>query len=185
MEISVRERQILPTGLRPSQRPPRQARRFEVLRHGEMGKLLLEKGRYQEALVQVEQALALNPHDAESWCSRADVLGCLGRYEEALQSLEQAQELAGFASARLWVQKAVLLILLNRPKLALTCCNQALWRSPSHTQAWLFRGVALHGLGRFKAAYRSYQRVLEPAAPSSANSIRKLCHDLTIDHQAS
>ena len=144
----------------------------------------LEQGCYQEALAQFEQALALDPHQAESWCSRADALSCLGRYEEALQSIEQAQALAGLSNARLWVQKAVLLILLNQPRLALTCCNQALWRSPSHTQAWLFRGVALHGLGKFRAAYRSYQRVLHPVAPAVANSVRRLCHDLALDQQA-
>lgn len=202
MKTSVRDRalsrssdhrQILPTGLRPiqvsdqvsDQVSGQAAKRFVGLRHVEMSKLLLEEGRYLEALAQVEQALTLDPHEAESWCSRADALACLGRYEEALQSLEQAQELAGFGHVRLWVQKAVLLILLNRPRLALTCCNQALWRSPNHTQAWLFRGVALHRLGRCKAAYRSYQRVVEPATPSYANSIRRLCDDLALDHQAS
>ena len=185
METCVRDRQILPTGPRlTSLASSRAAGDFERLRHGEMGKLYLEQGCYQEALAQFEQALALDPHQAESWCSRADALSCLGRYEEALQSIEQAQALAGLSNARLWVQKAVLLILLNQPRLALTCCNQALWRSPSHTQAWLFRGVALHGLGKFRAAYRSYQRVLHPVAPAVANSVRRLCHDLALDQQA-
>jgi tetratricopeptide (TPR) repeat protein len=150
-----------------------------------MGKLLLEQGRYQEALTQFEQALALDPHQAETWSSRADALSGLGRYEAALQNIEQAQALAGLANAHLWVQKAVLLILLNQPQLALTCCNQALWRSPSHLQAWLFRGVALHRLGQLRAAYRSYQRVLQPAIPAVANSMRRLCQDLALDQQAS
>jgi tetratricopeptide (TPR) repeat protein len=142
-------------------------------------------GRYPEALDQFEQALTAHPHDIESWYSRADALACLGRYEDALQSLEQAQELAGFADTRFWVQKAVLLILLNQPEAALNCCNQVLWRSPSHRQAWLFRGVALHRLGRFRASYRSYQRVLQPVLSSTADSIRRLCHDLAPHHQAS
>ncbi|WP_197064747.1 tetratricopeptide repeat protein [Leptolyngbya sp. KIOST-1] len=156
---------------------------FECLRLNEMGQADLEKGRYQEALTHFEQALRLDPHRADSWCHRAEALSCLSRYAEALQSVEQAQALAGLGNPRLWVQKAVLLILLNHPKQALTCCNQALWRSPGHAQAWLFRGVALHRLGLCKAAYRSYQRVLKPE-PGATQSLRKLCRDLALDPQA-
>ncbi|MGB3202856.1 MAG: tetratricopeptide repeat protein [Nodosilinea sp.] len=191
METCVRDRSLSPSFDQPqlitAQRSTSDvpANDFERLRYSEMGKLFLEQGCYQESLAQFEQALTLDPHQADSWCGRADALSCLGRYEEALQSVEQAQALAGLANPRLWVQKAVLLIVLNQPKLALTCCNQALWRSPSHTQAWLFRGVALHRLGQLRAAYRSYQRVLQPSVPAVANSMRRLCQDLALDQQAS
>lgn len=191
MEICVRDRSLSPSFNQPQRLTPQPsasdelASDFERLRCGEMGKLFLEQGCYQEALAQFEQALALDPHQAENWCGRADTLSCLGRYDEALQSVEQAQALAGLTNPRLWVQKAVLLIVLNQPKLALTCCNQALWRSPSHAQAWLFRGVALHRLGQLRAAYRSYQRVLQPSAPAVANSMRRLIQDLALDQQAS
>lgn len=178
METCVRDRQILPTGRRPARPIAALDYETEALRRCERGKRYLEMGRYAEALAQFEQALMTHPHDIESWYSRADAMACLGRYDNALQSLEQAQELAGFADTRFWVQKAVLLILLNEPGAALNCCNQALWRSPNHRQAWLFRGVALHRLGRFRAAYRSYQRVAQPDLPSAAESIRRLCHDL-------
>jgi tetratricopeptide (TPR) repeat protein len=149
-----------------------------------MGKIYLEMGRYPDALAEFEQALTLQPHDVESWYSRASALACLGRHAAALHSLEQAQELAGFANAHLWVQKAVLLILLDDPTSALNCCNQALWRSPNHAQAWLFRGVSLHRLGRFRAACRSYQRVAQTAPPTPADSLRRLCHDLAPNQQA-
>ncbi|WOD39849.1 tetratricopeptide repeat protein [Nodosilinea sp. E11] len=185
METCVRDRQILPTGHRPPRPIPALDYETEARHHRERGKLLLEMGRYREALAQFRQALTVHPHDAESWSSRADALACLGLYDDALQSLEQAQELAGLADPRFWVQKAVLFILLNQPEAALTCCNQALWRSPSHRQAWLFRSVALHRLGQFQAAYRSYQRVSQPGLSSPAESIRQLCHDLAPHHQAS
>ena len=192
---SLDHRQILPIGPRPRlplSAPQRDSGRAcerdyetEALHRCEVGKLCLEVGRYREALEQFEQALTLHPHDVESWCSRADALACLGRYEDALESLEQTQELAGMADVRLWVQKAVLLILLNRPAAALNCCNQALWRSPNHTQAWLFRGVALHRLGQFRAATRSYERVAHPALPFSIDSLRRLCRDVSPSPQAS
>lgn len=171
--------------LSPTPLSPGRDYEIEALRHCETGKLYLEAGRYPEALQQFEQALTVHPHDVESWYGRADALACLSRYDEALHSLEQGQALAGFADARQSVQKAVLLILLNQPEAALNCCNHALWLEPHHTQAWLFRGVALHRLGQFRAAHRSYRRVARPATAPSTDSMRRLCHDIGLDYQAS
>jgi tetratricopeptide (TPR) repeat protein len=156
----------------------------EALRHCELGKIYLEQGRHRQALEHIEQALALHPHDVDSWYSRANALACLNRYDDAMESLEQAQSLIGCDDAHLWVQKATLQILLNQPEAALNSSNRAIWLSPHHTQAWLFRGVALHRLGRFGDSYRSYQRVTQPTSDTSANAIRRLCHDITPNHSA-
>lgn len=175
METCVRDRQILPLNDRWASAPQTAFEAQAVaLRHCELGKIRLEMGRFAEALGLFEQALTLQPHDVESWCGRAEALACLGRSDEALHSIEQAQELAGFANTRLWVQKAGLLVLLNRPEAALNCCNRALWLSPSHAQAWLFRGVALQGLGRFQAACRSYRRVTQPTASPLTSFVNQL-----------
>jgi tetratricopeptide (TPR) repeat protein len=200
MDTGVRDRQILPPDLRRVAAAPLQTTapqpldpqpldpqpldpqpldpEVEALRCCDMGQLYLELGRYQDALLQVEQALAHHPHHIESWYSRADVLACLGRYQDALECLEQAQTLAGYSDRRGWVQKAVLFILIDQPKAALTCCNQALWNSPHHAQAWLFRGVALNRLGRRGDAYRSYRRAAGAAMPPSVTALRRLYHDL-------
>jgi tetratricopeptide (TPR) repeat protein len=199
METMVRDRQISPVGLRSSAlatqnrslasvpgTPPHCDYEAVALGHCELGKIRLEMGRFQDALELFEQALALQPHDVESWYNRAEALTCLGRYTDALASLEQAQTLAGFATTRLWVQKAVVLIWLNRLEAALNCCNRALWLNPNHSQAWLFRGVALHRLGRTKEASRSYRRVAQPALSSGAHSnLQQLCKDIAIEHRAS
>jgi|GEM_PF-1911172 tetratricopeptide (TPR) repeat protein len=153
---------------------------IEAMRRCELSKLFLQQGRYAEALDLTEQALALHPHDVESWYARAEALACLNRYDEALTSLEQAQELAGFEVAYLWVQKAVVLILLDQPQMALTCCHQALQLEPTHNQAWLFRGVALHRLGRFREAYRSYQQATQPQSPSTIEAMRQFCQDVLL-----
>ncbi|PZV08962.1 MAG: hypothetical protein DCF32_03505 [Leptolyngbya sp.] len=198
METMVRDRQISPVGLRPTANPPRghlatipkalPAHDAETVAMGqcELGKIRLEMGRFEDALGLFEQALALQPHDVESWHNRAEALTCLGRYEDALASLEQAQTLAGFATPRLLVQKAVVLIWLSRLEAALTCCNRALWLNPNHSQAWLFRGVALQRLGRSQEAHRSYRRVAQPALAAGAHSnLQRLCQDIVLSHQAS
>lgn len=137
----------------------------EAIRHCEVGRSLLEQGQHCDALHQFEQALKLRPHLIEGWCGRAEGLACLDRYDEALSSLEQAQDLAEYADLRIWVQKAVVLILLQRYEEALSCCAVALQRQPKHVQALLFQGVALHRLGRYRQAYRSYQQVKTLTAP--------------------
>ncbi|MFQ4137888.1 tetratricopeptide repeat protein [Nodosilinea sp. PGN35] len=199
METVVRDRQIIPLGPRsgaiaPGRRalggapfePAAFDARTVAMGRCELGKIRLEMGRFQDALELFEQSLALQPHAVESWYGRAEALTCLGRYEDALASLEQAQTLAGFASARLWVQKAVVLLWLNRLETALNCCNQALWLAPDHTQAWLFRGVALHRLGRFKEAYRSYRRASQPDTATGARAnVQRLCQDIAQQSQAS
>ncbi len=191
METILRDRQRVSTGTRSghtSQPRSPQSRldgETEAMRYCELGKIRLEMGRYGDALAQFEQALALHPHDVDSWYHRAEALACLNRYDEALTSLEQAQVLAEIDQASLWVQKAVILLLLNRPNAALVCCNHALWVDPEAAQAWLFRGVALHRLGRVREAHRSYQRVSHPVAPPTSSLIQRLCHDLTPKQQAS
>lgn len=198
METMVRDRQISPIGLRPSALAPGNRalaiapsalpacdRETVAMGHCELGKIRLEMGRFQDALELFEQALALQPHDVESWYNRAEALTCLSRYADALASLEQAQTLAGFATPRLWVQKAVVLLWLNRLEAALNCCNRALWLNPDHSQAWLFRGVALHRLGRSKEAHRSYRRVAQPATAGAHSNLQRLCQDIVRDHQAS
>ncbi|MBD2234532.1 tetratricopeptide repeat protein [Phormidium tenue] len=198
METMVRDRQILPIGLRSNAAAPQghlatkprplPFRDDETVAMGqcELGKIRLEMGRFEDALELFEQALALQPHDVESWHNRAEALTCLSRYEAALASLEQAQTLAGFATPRLLVQKAVVLIWLNRLEDALTCCNRALWLNPNHSQAWLFRGIALQRLGRFEEAHRSYHRVARPAlAAGSRSNLQRLCQDIVLSHRAS
>lgn len=184
---SLNQGDPLPPGKRPAPNTPSAIDyQTQALRYCELGKLYLERGRHQDALTQFEQALTAHPHDVESWYSRAEALACLNRYDDALHSLDQAQELAGVAEIRLWVQKAILLILLDRPQAALNCCNRALWLNPAHTQAWLFRGVALYCMGEFQASYRSYQRATQAdSAPSTDDALRQLCHDILPNPQAS
>jgi tetratricopeptide (TPR) repeat protein len=96
-------------------RPGRQAfdQETEAIRLCEVGKLMLTANRFEDALDQFNQSLKVDPHFVDAWYHRADALACLNRYEDALESLEQAQELAGYEASHIWVQKAVVLILLK------------------------------------------------------------------------
>lgn len=45
---------------------------------------------YEEALVALDCALALDPNDADAWSNKGTELGSLGRYEEALTTFDRA-----------------------------------------------------------------------------------------------
>jgi Flp pilus assembly protein TadD len=55
---------------------------------------------------------------------------------------------------------------LNRYQEAVTSCNKALEIQPKDAQAWIFRGAALHRLGRYAEAYDSYDKALGNSDPS-------------------
>jgi Flp pilus assembly protein TadD len=55
--------------------------------------ILLMQNRPQEALVELNQAVSLEPHNWEALNNRAIALSRLGRYYEALQDVEHAMRL--------------------------------------------------------------------------------------------
>ncbi|MDB9526554.1 tetratricopeptide repeat protein [Oscillatoria sp. CS-180] len=84
-----------------------------------------------------------------------------GHYEAALDCLSQAPQSAHNSDNL--VNQAVCLIHLSRSEEALQVCDRALTFTPNHAQAWLFKGVAFHRLGRHKDAYACYSKALERA----------------------
>ncbi|HEY9878792.1 MAG TPA: tetratricopeptide repeat protein [Leptolyngbyaceae cyanobacterium] len=91
------------------------------------------------------------------WYRRGEVLASLGHYSEALRNFEEALALESDNCDAL-LYAAVCLIHLQRPHEALVRCDRILAQVPSHTQAWMFRGVALHRLGHYSESYTCYSR---------------------------
>ena len=57
------------------------------------GKLLLEEGKFEEALGFFDQALLLNQKDPELWNHKGIALRSIGRYDEALECFNKSLEL--------------------------------------------------------------------------------------------
>ncbi|MGD1908658.1 MAG: tetratricopeptide repeat protein [Leptolyngbyaceae cyanobacterium] len=93
-----------------------------------------------------------------------------GDYTEALMRLEQSA--VGDAVDGV-VAQAVCLLHLQQPKCALQACDRALALQPHHPQALLFKGVALHRLGRYRQSYDYYQQA-SPLVRSSHWSLSLL-----------
>jgi adenylate cyclase len=58
--------------------------------HVVLGLLLLHQRQYEQALGEIERAVALAPTEAHSYAALAEVLSCMGRTEEALEAATQA-----------------------------------------------------------------------------------------------
>lgn len=96
--------------------------------------------------------------DSLSWSNRAETLLHEGRYDTALHCLyEAAKETPDINN---YVSQVVCLIHLGQPQDALLASDRAIAMNSEHRQAWLFRGVALHRLGRFREAYACYDLAL-------------------------
>jgi tetratricopeptide (TPR) repeat protein len=77
-----------------------------------------------------------------------------GKFQTALEVLQETRELQALPGSH--VTQAVCWLHLDRPAVALCVCDRALKSWPQYPQLWLFRGVALHRLGRYKDAYAAY-----------------------------
>lgn len=58
-----------------------------------LGYIFLYQQQYDQALAEMERGVALDPNDAWSYASLAEVLSCVGRTEEALEAVVQALRL--------------------------------------------------------------------------------------------
>lgn len=114
---------------------------------------------YETVVSAATQLLADFPDSYGIWYLRGDALANLGRYGEAIDSFAQTLRYSPDAKEAL-VFQAVCWIHQEYPEAALGCCDRALEIAPDYDQGWLFRGVALHRLGRYRDAYASYDRAL-------------------------
>ena len=67
---------------------------LEVKRLFDQGVKALEAHQPEQALIYLDQALALDRHDPEVWCCRGLVLGHLQRYAESVESFDRTLELS-------------------------------------------------------------------------------------------
>lgn len=117
-------------------------------------------GRWQEALVDYDGAISLDPAHARAYCNRGSVLDQLARWNEALESYDKSLSLnpGDFLSH---YNRGSALKELKRFDEALASYERALTLNESHAPAFVNRGNVLHELGQLEAAIVSYDRAIE------------------------
>jgi tetratricopeptide (TPR) repeat protein len=127
-----------------------------------------DKGEYDRALEDYEQAVAINPRDADAFNSRGATYMALGRYERAIQDFDQAIALNP-ASPMAFSNRCFAKALLGQLEQGLADCNEALRVRPKNPGAFAGRGLINLKLKRYDAAIADYNAELQvtPGDPYS------------------
>jgi predicted O-linked N-acetylglucosamine transferase (SPINDLY family) len=124
-----------------------------------LGSLLSDAGRLDEAIACFRRALEILPNFAEAHGNLGLALTRVGRPDEAVASLQRAVQLKpAFTEAHHNLGNA--LVRLQRFDEAAASYRRTLALNPNHAQAHAGLGVVLQGLGRLGEAVASYRSAL-------------------------
>ena len=127
--------------------------------HNNLGVILRETGRLEDALSSYREATELRPDYAEAHCNFGIALKDLGRTEEAIPPLERAVELApDFGGAYSNLGNA--LHALGRPDAAMRAYDKAVALAPKDLSVRLNRAITRQDLGDLGRAQSDLHEVL-------------------------
>lgn len=127
--------------------------------HNNLGNVLRQRGRLEQALESYSRALELRADYAEAAYGRGVTLQCLQRFAAALDSYERAVRIRPAFAEALANSGAVLQSLGRFPE-ALESYARALEIRPDYAEVHFNRGVILQGLRRPEEALDSYTHAL-------------------------
>ncbi len=147
----------------------------EARQHAQWGKEYAAVGRYEDALSEYRQSLALQPQ-GYVYVDLGNALDVLGRSEEALECYRQAM---GFGQTEAWYNAGVVLDRLGRDAEALDHYREAI-RLGYGANAWWGLGSSLQDLGRLEEAIEGLRQalVLRPDCWGAYRGLANVCSDL-------
>ena len=138
--------------------------------HYNIGNLLSDRGRYEEAIASFDRSLAQWPGNAYAWINRGNCFDRLGRADEALASYQRAEE----AHRGLWKAYKAQGIILHREKRYEEAA--AVFRRGLKTdgeEAYYLLGVDLKNLDRLDEAIQAFEQAVR-INPSYARAHTRL-----------
>ena len=127
---------------------------------GNMGRLLTDLRRFDEAVINYNKALTLNPNFPEALLGRGNAFVELQRYQEAIQDYDKALSLVpDFALAH--CNKGKALYDLQKFEQALICYGKAVELAPDFAEAYSNRGNAYKELGNYDQSLADYNKAIE------------------------
>ena len=124
--------------------------------------VLARQGRHEEALAQIERALALAPNEPNTNLSKAKILNALGRAEEAEQAARLAMRVDPHYGPDTLSVLGRALLHQERYEEAAGVLHEAVQRQPDRTQDYVSLAVAYGYLGRpreAEAAVAAYNKI--------------------------
>lgn len=153
--------------------------------HKNLATALGAAGRLDEALAQIEKALAIDPTYAQAWGNKGVALERRGRLSEAEAALRKALELdPRFADG--WTNLANLLTRQGKEAEALELLGKAAGLFPKSAPIAVNHGNALRRAGRLGEAIGALRQAVErrPDFPEAHNNLGVALHDAGLFEEA-
>jgi tetratricopeptide (TPR) repeat protein len=130
-----------------------------IVAHNNIGLILTNAGRLQEAIEELQATLAIKPDYTYGLNNLGNALSAANRLPEAIQTLESAVRIdSGYFQAR--NNLGVALVRSGRPLEAIEQLQQARRLEPNNNEARVNLGNALLSAGRVDDSIREYEAVL-------------------------
>lgn len=142
--------------------------------HNNLGKILEDQGRLDEAIAQFQKVLELKPASAQAHTNLAGALLHQGRVDDAIALYQKALEIEP-ASADVHYNLGTTLLRKGRLDEAVAQFQEALEINPSFTKAFNNLGWDLQQMGRVDEAIDQFQSALE-IDPNFASAHNNLGH---------
>jgi predicted O-linked N-acetylglucosamine transferase (SPINDLY family) len=144
----------------------------DTLIHNDLGKVLCELGRFDDALNSYAKAIECNPHHAEAFFNQGNVFYQQGRLDAALSSYDSAIELEPSDPLPFFNQGNVF-YQLGQLDAALSSYDSAIKLEPNLVGAWINRGSILSELQFFREALMSFDQALSHEPENSQGLLNK------------
>jgi Tfp pilus assembly protein PilF len=140
--------------------------------HNNLGFVLSDRGRIDEAITNYRQALKLDPNNAEAHVNLGCDLATQGRLDEAMAHYHQALRL-GLNSADVHNNMGNVFCRVGRFSEAIAQYEKALRLRPDYPDAHNNLGIALAAVGRMSEAIAQYEKALRlrPDYPDTHNNL--------------
>jgi Flp pilus assembly protein TadD len=149
------------------------------LAHNNLGMLLSNQGRNDEAMDHYHKAIQINPNDSEALNNLGAALAATGRFDEAIENYYRAIQIKpGFFKAL--NNLGLALVAQGRFDEAIENFHKAIQINPNHPNGFLNLGIALAQSGRTKEAAAQFREALK-LNPELAVAMNNLAWVLATD----
>lgn len=141
--------------------------------HSLLGQAYLWKRQHEQAIVEGERAIALNPNDAWSYFWLAETLTFSGKPEEALRMAEKAMRLDPRNRDMHLLQVGRAYHGMGQYEEAITALKRVLARYPNHVGARVRLAISYSEIGREGKAQAEVAEILRLSPDYSLESLRQ------------
>ena len=129
--------------------------------HNNLGLLLKNQGRIEEAMEHYHQAIQINPNYSEALNNLGVALAAKGRFDEAIENYRKAIQIRSeFLRAR-WNNLGIALAAKGRFDEAIENYRKAIQINPNSSDALDNLGIALAAKGQFDEAIENYRKAIQ------------------------